>query len=157
MHTARAALMGLVVAAAACKGGGKSSGTEYKHPSPKFKVTIPSGLEQGKVHPEGDGGNLAFTSKDGSRDVFLLWAKSGSQYDPENNYASYGHEADNVKILAEGKLPGDAGKWIENDRGRIYVHAVGSKDGWGVLCMASSPTAKIDVELLDVCKALSFY
>jgi hypothetical protein len=155
MNHARTALMALVTIAA-CKAD-PPSGTEYKHPSPPFKVRIPKGLEKGKVHPEGDGGNLAFTSKDGSRDVFLLWAKTGSQYDPQNNYASYGKEADHKKTLAEGTLPGDVGKWIEHDRGRIYVHAVGSKDGWGVLCMASSPTDKIDVELLDVCKALSFY
>ena len=51
---------------------------------------------------------------------------------------------------------GDAGKWIENDRGRIFVHAVATtKDGYGVLCMASSPSDKPDRELLDACKTLT--
>jgi hypothetical protein len=152
----RTALLALVVAASACKGGAKGGGgTEYKHPSPAFKVMIPSGLTKRMVHPEGDGGNLAFNNDDGSRDILLVWAKTGSQYDPEGNWSTYGHEADNKKIIAEGKLPGDGGKWLENDRGRIYVHAVASKGGWGVLCMTSSASDKPDRALLDACKTLT--
>lgn len=158
MTTTRVAVASLVLALAACKGGSKGSGNEYKNPSPAFKVSIPSGLTQGKVKTEGDSQNLSFTSKDGSREVFMVWAKTGSQLDPQGAWSNYGHEPDNKKIIAEGKLPGDAGKWIENDRGRTFVHAVATtKDGYGVLCMASSPSDKPDRELLDACKTLTSY
>lgn len=157
MTTTRAIVAALVLAAG-CKSGSKSSGNEYKNSSPNFKVSIPAGLTQGKVKTEGDSSNLSFMSKDSSREVFMVWAKTGSQLDPQGAWSNYGHEPDNKKIIAEGKLPGDAGQWLENDRGRIFVHAVATtKDGYGVLCMASSPSDKPDRELLDACKTLTSY
>ena len=153
-------VVGLVVSAFACKGGSGSGGvaaTEYKHESPKFKVSIPSDLKPRNIKPDGDGGTRAFTNADGSRDILLVWAKSGSAYDPENQWSGYGKEPDHVKTIAEGQLPGGVGKWIEHDRGRIYVHAVMAKDGWGVLCMTSTPTAKPAADILAACKTLTSY
>ena len=157
----RAMTIFLAFAAFACKGG---AGTEYKHDEPRFKVTIPEGLQQGPIKPDADGGGtLAFKNDDGSRDILLVWARSGSPYDPEAQWSRYGKEPDHVKTIAEGKLPGDVGKWIEHDRGRTYVHAVMSArsddlagpGGWGVLCMTSTPTAKPDAALIAACKTLT--
>jgi hypothetical protein len=159
MHARRFILATLLLATTACKGGkGSGAAADYQHPSPKFKVSIPAGLEKGMIRTEGDDQNMSFTSKDGSREVFLLWAKTGSQSDPQGPYANYGHEDDNKKIIGEGTLPSGSGKWIENDRGRVFIHAVATtKDGYGVLCMASSPPNKLDTELLDACKTLQPY
>ncbi len=150
-------LLVCLLVAAACKGGSSGGGTtEYKHEGPRFKVSVPSDLEQRKVKQESDGSStLAFRTDDGSRDILLVWAKSGSALDPEAQWSGYGKEADHKKTIAEGKLPGDVGKWIEHQRFQTFVHAVMSKDGWGVLCMTSTPNDKPQADMLAACKTLT--
>jgi hypothetical protein len=151
-------ILGVVVAlSAGCKKGGDGGGggKTYTNESPKFRVSHPADLKVGKVKNDGDTANLSIASEDFSRELFLLWAPIGSQYDPYGAWGRYGHEDDHVKTLDEGTLP-DNGKYLVNDRGgRIYIHAVITAGDHGVLCMASTPTKGGDMKLLDACKTLA--
>src|SRR5512139_1493237 len=103
LRTISLGIVGLL-AMSGCKkkedGGGAAGGgggAEYKNPDAKFKVSYPSGLTVGKVKTEGDSSNLSISNSDGSREVFLVWAKTGSSLDPEGSWSRYGHEPDHRK------------------------------------------------------------
>lgn len=148
---------GLVVLVAALGiGCGKKGGSStYTHENPHFTVSVPSDLVAGKDKVDGDSGNLSIANKDMSRELFFVWAKSGSPMDPVAQFGRYGKEPDNTKIIEQGEMPPN-GKFVINDRGgRTYVHKVITNGaGFGILCMASTSDPKKDGDLLAACKTL---
>ena len=133
----------------------KGASATYTHEKPHFTVSVPSDLVAGKDKTEGDSGNLSIANKDGSRELFFVWARSGSPSDPVAQFGRYGKEADNTKIVEQGEMPPN-GKFVINDRGgRTYVHKVITNgEGFGILCMASTNDPKKDADLLAACKTL---
>ncbi len=145
----------MVVAAGLGTGCGKKGASKYTHDNPHFTVSVPADLVAGKDRFEGDSGNLSIANKDGSRELFFVWAKSGSPMDPVAQLGTYGHEPDNTKIVEQGETaPGD--KFVINERGpRTYIHKVITNgEGYGILCMASTNDTKKDADLLAACKTL---
>jgi hypothetical protein len=137
---------------AGCK---KDKAATYTHENPHFTVSVPSDLVAGKDKLEGDSGTLSIANPDGSRELFFVWAKHGSQLDPVAQFGRYGHEADNTKIVEQGEMPPN-GKFMINERGkRTYIHKVITNGAdYGILCMASANDTKKDADLFAACKTL---
>jgi hypothetical protein len=148
-----------MVAAAGLLSCGKGGDTAVllTHESPAFKAQVPGNLKVGKDKPsEGGGANLSVANDDLSQEVFFIWAKTGSAYDPVPQFGRHKKHADLTKVIAEGDLPGGKGKFIQVERGsRTYVHAVASSGGFGIECTASYPTASTPAPVyVDACKTL---
>lgn len=145
----------MVTVAALGTGCDKGSAARYTHENPHFTVSVPSDLVAGKDQVEGDTGNLSIANKDGSRELFFVWARSGSPADPVAQFGRYGNEPDNTKIVEKGEMPPN-GKFVINERGeRTYIHKVITNgEGFGILCMASTSDPEKDADLLAACKTL---
>ena len=147
--------LGCIVACKSSGGGGGGGGGEYKHENPSFKLPVPSGLAAAKEQTDGEATNLSIRNERGDREIFLVWAPTGSGLDPVASFGRYGNEPDHTKTIEEGTIAG-GGKFIENARGpRTFIHAVTTSGNSGILCMASYPTDKPDAELKNACKALT--
>ncbi len=135
--------------------GNKGTSGEYMHENPHFTVSAPSDLVAGKDKVDGASGSLSIANKDGSRELFFVWARSGSPLDPVAQFGRYGHEPDSTKIVEQGELP-PTGKFVINERGgRTYIHKVITNGAdFGILCMASTKDPKKDADLLAACKTL---
>lgn len=145
----------VTVAALGSGCGKKGASATYTHENPHFTVSVPSDLAAGKDKAEGDSGDLSIANKDGSRELFFVWAKSGSPSDPVAQFGRYGHEPDNTKIVEQGEMPPN-GKFVINERGgRTFIHKVITNGAdFGILCMASTNDPKKDADLLEACKTL---
>jgi hypothetical protein len=139
---------------AACSGGAP---VEYTHSAPDFKLQVPGDLQPGPDKASEDGtASVSIRSDDRSREVFLIWSKTGSPTDAVAGFERHRTHPDLTRIVTEGDLPGGKGRYIQIERGgRTFVHSALASGGWAIECTASTAEPEPPAAYLDACKTLT--